>query len=395
MLISVLSNIKHLWQTMRVDIVDTVAVKKYEQKPKTLLVVHLDAIGDYILFRNFIEALRNSHAFSDYFVTLCGNEQYRDLAEWLDSGAITDFIWINRVRFRFDILYRFKMVRMIRARGFAVSVNPASSRIYYWGDSVIRASGSTERIGSAGDAVNIKPWQKRKSDRFYTRLIPATSNCLFEFLRNRAFFAELLGEPVALVRPFIEREKISGSSVSKRPYAVLFPGAGVPFRQWDSRNFARVADYLTRQFGLTVVIAGSAADKELAHRLSTLIREAHVVDVTGSSTLPELVGIIAHADILISNETSAVHIAVAVGTRVVCISNGNHLGRFSPYPSEMYSDAHYIYPRAIMEHPDDFEKLCAAFALKSCHDINEINAEDVIEKVKNILSKTGATPISL
>lgn len=381
MIVSLASNIKHLWQTMLVDLVDAVAVRRQKQRSKTLLLVHLDAIGDYILVRNFIRVLRDSRRYSGYSITLCGNEQYKDLAEWLDVVSINDFIWINRRRFRFDISYRFSTVRKISERGFAVAVNPAASRIYYWSDSVIRASGSPERIGSVGDVINMKPWQKKKADHFYTRLIPATDPSLFEFIRNKSFFEEFIGEPIAVSGPFIETKKIPDSSVSARPYAVLFPGAGEPFRRWNPENFARVADYLSERFGLTVVIAGSSVDIELARRIRSSASQAKLLDMTGESSLPELVGIIAHADILISNETSAVHIAAAVGTRVVCISNGNQLGRFSPYPQEVFSKASYLYPPQIMEHYDRFAELCVSFARKSSLDINSVTADTVIEQI--------------
>lgn len=385
-IVSLASNIKHLCQTMLVDVIDAFAIRKCELNPKTLLLIHLDAIGDYVLFRNFISEVRNSGMYHDYSITLCGNEQYRDLAEWLDSGYINDFIWIDRRKFRFNLLYRFALVRMISERGFAITVNAASSRIYYWGDAVVKASGSFERIGSAGNTINCKPWQKDKSDKFYTRLIPVTNNYLFEFLRNKVFFTEILDEPIKLVGPYFEPEKIPSSLVTDRPYAVLFPGAGDTFRQWNCNNFADVAIYLGKKYGYVVVIAGSVGDNLLANHISSLIYGVQVIDLTGRSTLPELIGIIANAEILISNETSAVHFAVASGARVICISNGNQLGRFSPYPPEMYSEVSYLFPREVVERYDNFFELCETLASRSHLNINEISVRSVCEQIDTMLT---------
>ena len=47
--------------------------------------------------------------------------------------------------------------------------------------------------------------------------------------------------------------------------------------------------------------------------------------------MPDLVELIRASRLLIGNETSAVHIAVAVDTPSVCILGGGHYGRFMPY----------------------------------------------------------------
>ena len=53
------------------------------------------------------------------------------------------------------------------------------------------------------------------------------------------------------------------------------------------------------------------------------------------TNLAELAELLRSAELLISNETSAVHIAVAVSTPSVCVLGGGHYGRFMPYPSDI------------------------------------------------------------
>jgi ADP-heptose:LPS heptosyltransferase len=57
--------------------------------------------------------------------------------------------------------------------------------------------------------------------------------------------------------------------------------------------------------------------------------------LAGKTSLPEFVEVIRQARLLISNETSAVHIAAAVKTPSVCILGGGHFGRFLPYPEKV------------------------------------------------------------
>lgn len=385
MLLRLLSNLKHLWQTLLVNIIDLFATGKSGIVPKTLLLVHLDAIGDYVVFRNFLGAIRQSSKFQGYRITLCGNQQYCDLAEHLDSDAVDAFIWIDRRKFRYNIFYRFKMVRNIRMLGFAVAIHPASSRIYYWGDSVIRATGATERIGCSGDLTNILPWQKRISDRFYTRLLPVGGAGYFEFYRLRDFFSQILDARLTDVIPCIGRAKLSLTDRFPEPYAVIVPGAGAKFRQWPTDRFAQVARYLHEQFGWHIVLAGSPDERVLTQDIADRLASDWTTDVAGNLPLRDLPGVIAGGRLLVANESSAVHMAVAVGAQFVCVSNGNQLGRFSPYPSDLCSVGAYIYPEEIESSSIPFPEVCKKYEKISELDIDSISVEQVISKINTLI----------
>ena len=91
---------------------------------------------------------------------------------------------------------------------------------------------------------------------------------------------------------------------------------------------------------------------------------------------------------LISNDTGAIHFAAAVNTAFLCISNGNHLGRFLPYPKEVFGKAFYIYPPAIMNELHNFDKLKEKYRFKSDLNINEIQPEKVKELIREIFNNS-------
>ncbi len=55
---------------------------------------------------------------------------------------------------------------------------------------------------------------------------------------------------------------------------------------------------------------------------------------TGRTSLAELATVTANSQLLIGNETSAIHVAASVGVPSVCILGGGHFGRFVPYHVE-------------------------------------------------------------
>ena len=57
-----------------------------------LLIVKLDEIGDYILFRNLLKFIREANKFRDYSITLCGNKAWKEIFDLYDSEFVENTI---------------------------------------------------------------------------------------------------------------------------------------------------------------------------------------------------------------------------------------------------------------------------------------------------------------
>src|SRR5690606_18398655 len=70
-------------------------LSKFRKPAKRLLIIKIDAIGDYILFRNYLEILHQSERFKDYEIELLGNDAWKDLTWQYDSNLISKYWFIN------------------------------------------------------------------------------------------------------------------------------------------------------------------------------------------------------------------------------------------------------------------------------------------------------------
>lgn len=359
-----------------------------------VLLIRLDAIGDYFLFRNFLESLRNSPDYANQQLTLIGNEAWRELAEVLDQAWVDRFIWVNRRRFGRDLLYRRRKLQEVCVQNYACVIQPTLSREFFYGDALVRFVSGRQKIGSQGDFSNIAPWQKKISDKYYTKLFPAENGIMFEFERNREFFSALLDADLREIKPVIKRG--FGCSIKiKLPekYAVLFIGASMPFRKWPGEFFARVARHLQER-GYDIVLCGGAGDRATAEAFS---REfgAVFIDLVGKTTLIELLQVIAQGELMLANETSAPHMAVALGVKnIFIIYNGNHYGRFVPYPESMCLNYHVIYHPEIENNLDYYAFLSNSYGYGSNLDIREISVEKVIACLDEVLGKKNQICLS-
>ncbi len=336
----------------------------------TLLLVRLDGIGDYVLFRNFIKSLSASERYRGYRLTLCANHAYKDLAETLDSDFVSDFIWLNQDALVNQVSYRKKWLSVIRARGFEVVIHPTFSRDYFSGDSVVKASGSHIRIGSQGDYYNTPRWLSRLSNQFYTFLIPVNSTLCFEFERNKTFFEHLLGAKFLESLPHIEFT--NATQPFTKPTLILFPGAGLPSNRWPLESYIKCGEALQTRYGLHVIIAG---DSHTLHSIRAFFKKyphPFSQSLVTTRSLTELTHFIAGSTLLICNDTGAAHIGAALKKPTLCVSRGNNTVRFHPYPPGDHS-FRVIYPEGI--------RLPA--------NISCITSEKVVLLAEEILSQLG------
>src|ERR1017187_8321830 len=209
-------------------------------RPDRVLIVRLDGIGDFVLWLDAAQALVRHYKERGQSASLVANALWASWAK--DLAIFEDVIAVDVKKFPRNPLYRIKVGREIRKLGCTVAIEPTYSRHYLLGDSVIHMSGADVRIGSVGDASNLRPWQRGTADRWYTHLVPADPSPCMELERN-AEFMRGLGEvaykaklPQLDLANVLRIDDALSAAIDRKPYYVLFPGAG-----WEGRQIGRAS----------------------------------------------------------------------------------------------------------------------------------------------------------
>jgi heptosyltransferase-2 len=98
-------------------------------------------------------------------------------------------------------------------------------------------------------------------------------------------------------------------------YAVLHPGGNWDLKRWPAERFAELA----RRFAATgrkVAVCGSAHEAFLGDRITNGAADGSVVSFCGKTGFGGLVGMLAGADMVVSNDSGPLHLAAALGTPV-------------------------------------------------------------------------------
>ena len=165
-------------------------------------------------------------------------------------------------------------------------------------------------------------------------------------LHQRAYYQHLTaalgipeGPPYASIRPDGARARQLLRDIGldpDEPFVVFAPGAAYGrAKQWLPERYAELADLIINERGWSVLMVGAKVDRsacdDIARRLpKTGTRINRLVDFCGKSDLPTLAGILGEAHAVVSNDSGAMHLAGAVGTKVIAVFGPTREKQTSP-----------------------------------------------------------------
>jgi heptosyltransferase-3 len=159
--------------------------------------------------------------------------------------------------------------------------------------------------------------------------------------------------------PLSAADKRYADSVVKKHklsnFVCIAPGAG-PGRTeklWLNERWAAVADAIIREYGATVVFIGAKREQPLIQDITRRMQEKNFVDLRGEHTITQSAAVMAHANLVLSVDAAAMHIARAIGTPLLALFTGEdprEWGYDEPrFQNIKKSDNHAITAQMVLE----------------------------------------------
>ena len=138
----------------------------------------------------------------------------------------------------------------------------------------------------------------------------------------------------------------------EQPTLLISPCSSHALRNWMPGRYAAVADHAAAR-GHRVVLCGGRSDMERQMADTILAAMKHpALDLTGRDTLQQLPALLERADIVLSPDSGPVHIANAVGTRVIGLYACTDPRRSGPYSDLRWTvDRYDAAARALLDKP--------------------------------------------
>ncbi|WP_313704597.1 glycosyltransferase family 9 protein [Massilia sp.] len=123
----------------------------------------------------------------------------------------------------------------------------------------------------------------------------------------------------------------SGVAASIKPgnYICVHPGARTRDKCWPPRKFAEVADHLAAEFGVDVVLTGSADEAGLAAEVAGHM-QARAINAAAPISIGAMVALMKNARLLVCNDTGVSHVAAGLRVKSVVIFSKADIARWAP-----------------------------------------------------------------
>ena len=118
-------------------------------------------------------------------------------------------------------------------------------------------------------------------------------------------------------------ELLSQEWINTKDFLVGFqPGSSLKGRRWSATSFANLGNVIVNELEGKVVLFGVESEADLGQEVKKIMEEKgaaaqKVVNLAGKTSIRELAALVKRCDVLVTNDTGTMHIAAAVGTRVV------------------------------------------------------------------------------
>lgn len=311
---------------------------------KKLLIVRVDEIGDFMLWHKYLTDIVSAAPYKEYEIHFCGNQSWKTIFDHFDAELVTQSFWLDKIKFKKEMGYRYHFLKQIYRQGYEVVINPTFSRDKRYDDSIVKAAKAQETAGMVSNLESVRPYELGYDKNLYTRLFNHPEKPVFEFYRNRIFTEFVTGHESLVVDTQVIQSRLPVFSTPlPENYFVVFPGSRSSKRIWPTESFVRVSNYLFETHGWTAIVCGTNSDAEYINAFCEQYKQP-IINLMGITSLVEMLTVFRHAQGLLSVDTGSVHLAAAVGCTVFGIFNGSQYKRFAPYPAEIASNVYPVYP---------------------------------------------------
>jgi len=287
-------------------------------RPNRLLAVRLSSLGDLVHTIPVVPALRS--AFPDAQLDWAVDSRWSPLIKLV--RGIHQVIPLQA-----SVSGYLRAMRRVRQARYSCVIDFQGiyrSAMLGW------ISGAEHRIGRDRNSA-----RERGASRFYTDRVSPLGHHVAEMSMSLAvragaqrpsemeFPIEVPAEDISQVREKLRREDVEN-------YLVVSPGGGWKSKCWPAERFGALCAEMWRRDGIRSVVNLAPGEEQLGE---VIIASSHPAKpILYCPALPELVALLAQALLVVGGDTGPLHLAAALGTRVVALFGATSASRNGPLP---------------------------------------------------------------
>lgn len=310
-----------------VSLFDRISLRKKNHTGcyKNILAVKLVMIGDTVLLAPSIRALRKKFG-SSRLTVMCSPVNEVIVRGW---DFIDGYITLDFARLLLNPLKLIKFVADLRKQKYDLVLDFETwPRII---PLITYLSGARSRIGYRTG--------KQCRHLLFTEAVDHTRGkhelkCFMDIVNRAGVEVEDTSIKMAVG---VQEEKtakkiLDENGFIEKKFVIIHPGCGANgfYREWYPERYAAVSDYLNKRYSLKVMLTGTGDDAGIVSGMLSKTGEK-VLDLSGKTTLLELIALVEKSLFVLCGNTGIVHLASAVGTPVVVLQGPTDPEKWGPW----------------------------------------------------------------
>lgn len=300
------------------------------ERKKQILVVFSAALGDCVMFLRSLPYLQTLYPPEHFAVTVICQKEYKELLEnYFDYVLAVDYRKASVNPF-----YRIKLYKILREKYYDTALDPIGSEECSPNVFTMNAVCAGEKIGiisSSNKKRQCPDWMQKK---IYTKIL-YNPVCNLHKVKFYTFFWEKLGA----AKCEVPMRLFAYQFTKKLPerYFMVFPSASTKVKMWPVDRFVEITKRIYREIKIPLVLCGTKSDSPIVNEFIELLHgEVPYFNFLEQTSVKELIGIIGNAELVLTNDTSAYHIAVMQKRKVCVVTGGYVYDLFINYPCNSY-----------------------------------------------------------
>lgn len=300
-----------------------------EQRPnkeyRNILLIKMSSLGDVIHTLPFVHELRKLYPKAK--ITWLVHPQF---GSFIPMQIVDEVIYFDKVAFNKESIFAelkdiFAMRKLLHSKHFDLVLDLQG----LFKSAVLAAiSGCSNRLGYA---------EMREGSGLVSKAIagPHVHDHVIERYLDVARYLGAKVESVEFPLPDLQEEEKSVAEKLQAKgcigdYVVIVPGARWETKCWPVEQYAELVKKIVSD-GKYAVLAGGPDDMDKGAKIAALVNDEKVIDLTGQTSLKELVALIKNCHVYISADTGPLHFAAALKKLLVCMYGPTKADRTGPY----------------------------------------------------------------
>ena len=306
-----------------------------DEEPDGILLVSSGGIGDTLLFRLIIDRF-NSLLRPNEQVHLVVRKECRHVA-FLFPKKVQVYA-VDYLRFHKSRPYRREVCKKIKGLNLRIAGSTDHLRHPLIDDVIVRGSGAPQKF-----ALYPRAWPKYdallvRNTKQYDTLVHVPDYMEHRLIRWWHLANKVCGEIKPIPKVSLPKTALPTPALLKRDLFMIHPFSAIKERQYSVKTFQSILEVLPAD--CNIALSCGPEDIERNPEYKILLDDARTY--ADSSTLEEKASTLQAVRLVISIDSSVMHLATLCGAPTICLASSAHVVDSIPYDDRMIPDNVYF-----------------------------------------------------